>query len=166
MPPIVLVPIARWDRVTRKAIRTALELSGETTALPITELEGPDAEEHEGKLQAEWAEFVQEPARRAGLPAPRLRVVQSQYRSVVAPLLRKIENDRRQHAGRPIFVVLPEIVGGRWWQRLPHIHRERRLRARLLRHGGPDVGVIGVPWQLEASRPEAGLAREEPAPVR
>jgi hypothetical protein len=100
------------------------------------------------------------------LKPPALRIVQSQYRSVLAPLLREIEAAERQGAGRPVFVVLPEIVEGRWWQRLLHIHRERRLRRRLLRYGGPDVAVIGVPWQLEAAPPAAALAEEEPRPAR
>ena len=158
---MVLVPIARWDRVTRKALRYAMEVSDDVTALHITELEGPDAEEHDGRLRAEWREFVEEPARRIGRQAARLRIVQSQYRSVLAPLLREIEAAGRS-PGRPVFVVLPEIVEGRWWQRLLHIHRERRLRSRLLRYGGPDVAVIGVPWQLEASSPQTALAEEEP----
>ena len=163
-PPMVLVPIARWDRVTRKAIRYAMDLSEDVTALHISELEGPDAEHHEGKLRSEWRKFAEEPAHRAGRRPAALRIVRSEYRSVLAPLLREIEQAGQQRPGLPVFVVLPEIVEGRWWQRLLHLHRERRLRARLLRYGGPDVAVIGVPWQLEAVRPETALAEEEPVP--
>jgi len=80
----------------------------------------------------------------------------------VAPLLRAIEGVDGRSPGRTVFIVLPEIVEGRWWGYLMHTHRERRLRSRLLRHGGPNVAVIGVPWQLEPSDPEQGLAEEEP----
>ncbi|MBV8575261.1 MAG: APC family permease [Acetobacteraceae bacterium] len=161
-PPVALVPIQRWDRVSRKAIQYALQLSGDVTALHVTTLAGPDVNEHEQKLRHEWRVFVEEPAQRAGLPPPKLRLVQSEFRSVVAPLLRAIEGVDGRSPGRTVFIVLPEIVEGRWWGFLMHTHRERRLRSRLLRHGGPNVAVIGVPWQLEPSDPEQGLAEEEP----
>ena len=46
---------------------------------------------------------------------------------------------------------------------LLHTHRERRLRTTLLRNGGSDIAVVGVPWQLEAPAPDRVLAEEEPA---
>jgi hypothetical protein len=162
-PPAVLVPIQRWDRVSRKAVQYALRPSDNVTGLHVSQLEGPDAIEHDDRLQREWSEFVERPAREAGLHSPRLSIVRSQFRSVVAPLLREIEETDRRFPDRPIFVVLPEIVEGRWWGYLLHTHRERRLRARLLRHGGSNLAVIGVPWQLEPSDPEQVLAEEEPA---
>ena len=51
----------------------------------------------------------------------------------------------------------------RWWEWLLHTHRERRLRAALLRNGGPEIAVVGVPWQIRAAQPERILAEEEPA---
>jgi hypothetical protein len=90
-------------------------------------------------------------------------MVQSQYRSVVAPLLREIDAERRRFPGRPVFVILPQIVERHWWELLLQTHRERHLRSRLNRYGGPDVAVIGVPWQLVPSDPKEGLAEEEPA---
>jgi hypothetical protein len=92
-------------------------------------------------------------------------MVQSQYRSVVAPRLRAIEQANAHLPGRPVVIVLPELVDGRWWGYLMHTHRERRLRARLLRYGGPAIAVVSVPWQLQASGPRQGLAEEEPVPA-
>ena len=43
-----------------------------------------------------------------------------------------------------------------------HTHRERRLRSALLRGGGQDLAVIGVPWQLDPPAPGKILAEEEP----
>ena len=51
---------------------------------------------------------------------------------------------------------------GRWWGYLMHTNRERRLRARLLRDGGPDVIVPSVPWQLRPADPAQAIAEEEP----
>src|SRR3954451_20530805 len=44
-PPVVLVPIRRWDRLARKAVEYALRLSPDVTALHLTNLEGPDVED-------------------------------------------------------------------------------------------------------------------------
>ena len=62
-----------------------------------------------------------------------------------------------------MVVVLPELVEGSWWGYLMHAHRERRLRAKLLRYGGAQIGVVSVPWQLQAADPAEGIAEEEPA---
>ncbi len=160
-PPAAIVPIARWDRLSRKAVEYALRLSPDVMALHITTLEGPDADHEEQRLRREWREFVQQPATDAGLQPPKLLLVPSQYRSVVAPLLRAIQIARTRLPGRPVMIVLPELVEGRWWGYLMHTHRERRLRARLLRYGGLDVTVVSVPWQLQVAGPEQGLAEEK-----
>jgi hypothetical protein len=51
------------------------------------------------------------------------------------------------------------------WGYVMHVNRERRLRVSLLRHGGPDIVVATVPWQLQVPEPESVIAEEEPAPV-
>jgi hypothetical protein len=40
--------------------------------------------------------------------------------------------------------------------------RIRRLRAALLRHGGPNLAVVTVPWAPEEPHPEEVIAEEEP----
>ncbi len=161
-PPLLIIPIARWDRVARNAVTFAMGVSPNVTALHCTELDGPDAEEHEKTIRAEWEQCVQGPASAAGLPVPELIVRTSPYRSVLGPLLRLIEESGGCHPGRPIAVVLPQLVEKRWWSAVMHTHRERRLRAALLRDGGEDLAVIGVPWQLEPPSPSKLLAEEEP----
>ena len=95
-PPRLIIPIARWDRVARNAVwRSRCGLSPDVTALHCTELEGPDAEEHEKNIRAEWEQCVEAPARAAGLPVPELVVRSSPYRSVLGPLLRLID----EHGG-------------------------------------------------------------------
>jgi hypothetical protein len=116
---------------------------------------------HEQTLRDEWRECVEEPARRLGVTAPRLVFVGSEFRSMTAPLLRAIQAVRRDSPGRPVTVILPELVDGRWWGYLMHANRERRLRARLLRDA-PNVVASSVPWQLQSARPEQAIAEEEP----
>jgi amino acid transporter len=164
-PPVVVIPIGRWDRITQKAVAYAMRLSPDVMALHCIDLEGPEAEAHETRIRGDWVRYVEQPAVEAGLRAPRLLVVSSSYRSVLAPLLRIIENLRRDDPGRVVAVVLPQLVEARWWEWLLHTHRERRLRAALLRNGGRDLAVVAVPWNLEAPEPERVLAEEEPQPA-
>ncbi len=165
-PPVALVPIKRWDRLSRNAVEYARHLTPDITALHVTTLEGPEADREQSTLKQEWKEFVEEPARRAGLSPPRLILMASQFRSVVAPLLKGVQYVETHLPGRRVIVVLPELVEGSWWGYLMHGHRERRLRAKLLRFGGTDIGVISVPWQLTPAGPKEGIAEEEPPDAR
>ncbi len=162
-PPVVVIPLERWDRMAQQAVQVAARLSPDVTALHLTDLDGPDAEAHEFRLRHEWARFVEQPARDSGLPPPTLLIEPSPYRSVLAPLLREIEALRRRCPGRPVVVVMGELAGARWWESLLHTRRAQRLRAQVLRHGGPDVSVLLVPWQLDAPETRQVLADEEPA---
>ena len=161
--PTMLVPIERWDLVSRKAVEFALRLSPDVIALHITDLEGPDAKDKQQRLREEWRNLVARPAMAAGLHRPTLKLVHLEFRSVLAPVLREIGEIARRCPGRPITVVLPELVEGSWWQYIMHIHRDRRLRAKLLRQGGPHVAVATVPWHVRPSNPDEAIAEEEPA---
>jgi amino acid transporter len=161
-PPIVVVPIADWNRLAERALRYALRLSPEVIAVHMTRLEGPDAESHAGRLRRRWRNDVEQPARAAGVSPPQLVQIPSPYRSITGPLLKFILQTRREHPGRAVAVVIPALVEAHWWDRLMHTGRVRRIRATLLRHGGPDVAVVTVPWTLQAPRPDAVIAEEEP----
>jgi hypothetical protein len=161
-PPLVLVPIKQWDRLARKTLEYALRLSPNVTALHVVALEGPDGKDQEARLRKEWHEFVEQPAMQTGFIPPRLSLVSSEFRSITAPLMRAIEDAQKHHPDRPVTVILPELVEGRWWGYLMHANRERRLRARLLRYGGPNVVVSSVPWQLQAAEPAEAIAEDEP----
>lgn len=162
-PPVVLIPIQRWDRVAQAAVHYAVRISPDVTALHFTDLEGPDSDDREKSLRKDWRRFVEQPAIEAGLPPPRLILESSPYRSVVGPLLRAIRDIRRRVPGRPVAVVLPQLLEGRWWETLLHTHRERRLRRQLMRAIGPDLAIVGIAWPLGKPEPERILAEEEPA---
>jgi amino acid transporter len=161
-PPVILVPIKRWDRLARKAVEYATRLSPDVIGLHLLALEGPDATDRKTALQREWRELVEQPATEAGLPPPRLQFVTSEFRSMIAPMLRIIQDVERRSPNRPVTVMLPELVEGHWWGYLMHANRERRLRAHLLRHGGPRVVVSLVPWQLRDADPAQAIREEEP----
>ena len=163
--PVVLVPMKRWDRLARKMLEYAVKLSPDVIALHVTALDGPDAKDEQEQLRREWSEFVEQPAIRAGLKPPRLQFVGSEFRSVVAPLMRAIQDAQHHSPSRPVTVILPELVDGRWWGYLMHANRERLLRSRLLRYGGPHVTVSLVPWQLQEANPSQAIAEAEPTAV-
>ena len=162
-PPVAIVPLERWSRLSHRAVHLALRISPDVIALHLADLEGPDAQEHQTRLDAEWERFVKRPACQAGLPAPHLLIQSSPYRSLLAPLLRTIQAQRAACPGRPVVVVLSELAGARWWEAFLHTRRTQRLRTQVLRHGGADISVLMVPWQLEAGEVGSVLADEEPA---
>ncbi len=103
--PLLVIPIGRWDRISRTALAYAMRLSSEITALHCVELEGGDTEEEDDdRIREAWRHDVEHPAREAGLPVPRLLIVASPYRSVLGPLLRTIEELKHRNPGRPIAV--------------------------------------------------------------
>ena len=59
--------------------------------------------------------------------------------------LRELQEHDRD---RVIAVMIPEVVKQGWWQYLLHTHRARRIRAALLRAGGPRLVLMNVPWHL------------------
>jgi amino acid transporter len=161
-PPIVIIPIRDWDRLAERAMRYALRLSSEVIAVHLTWLEGPDAEEHAGRLRRRWREDVAPAIRAAGLRTPRLVQLPCPYRSMISPVLDFIAHTQEQHPHRAIAVVIPALTEAHWWDYILHTRRVRRLEAALLRHGGPNLAIVMVPWTFEEPQPEVVIAAEEP----
>ena len=153
--PIVVVPIRRLDRVAVKALRFAVTISDEIVAIEVL----ADRKD-EQDLTPIWASHVQQPARAAGIPVPRLVVLRSSYRELVEPLLREVHRLAHSNPGRQIAVLVPELVQHRWYHLFLHSHTATLLKALLLFRGGPQVAVINTPWYLTRA------LRFRPAPAR
>jgi amino acid transporter len=164
-PPIALVPIKRWDKLARKAVEYAIRISPDVTALHLVALEGPDVAEQLDSLRKEWSDYVEGPAVTVGRNSPTLKIINSEYRSIIAPLLKEVELISSCSPARRITVVLPELVEGRWWGYVMHANRERRIRAKLLAAGGRHISVCLVPWQLTESDTAGVIAEEEPESI-
>jgi amino acid transporter len=149
-PPIVLVSVEGWSKLAAKAIGLGLTLSPDVIGLHLTQLQGPDSEEDQRAMRMQWEKNVAEPARNAGLTPPRLMALHAQYRAMHEPVLRLVHELRARFPGRRVAVLIPELVKQRWYQRILHTHRARRLRKQLLTYGGADLTVISVPWYLDA----------------
>jgi hypothetical protein len=141
--PVVLVPLFRWDRVARKALRFALSLSDDVRAVQVLTEDMMIQD-----LRGQWPELVERPARAAGLQPPQLVVVPSEYREFFGPFLDYVRAVAAVEPDRPIAVLVPELVRGRWY----HFFLESRatlLKALLLLEGGPQISVIDCPWYLQ-----------------
>jgi hypothetical protein len=158
-----VIPLVEWNRLSEKAVRYAMAIAPEVIAIHLTRLEGPDAEEHNGRLRRQWHDFAELPARRAGMTPPQLQLSPSPYRSFVGHLLRRISEIGAQSSARPVLVVIPELIKQHWWEYLLLTRRAHQLRQALLRHGGPNLAVVIVPWAREAPHPEKIIDEEEPA---
>jgi hypothetical protein len=142
-PPLALLPIRGWSGITRKALRFALKISPEVYALHVA-----DDERAMVALEDGWERNVCEPARAAHLTPPKLIVVYSPYRRIYAPLKQIVSDLQRAHAGRDIAVIVPELVGTRWYHYVLHNQTAAVIKAYLLLSGFRRVVVINVPWYL------------------
>jgi len=142
-PPIVIVPISSWNKMSQKGLRFALKLSPDIRAVQVRA--GALSED---ELTRQWTDLVERPASRAGLPIPRLTTIESPYRHVFNPLLDYILETKRRHPDRQIAVLIPELVARRWYHHFLHNKRAAMLKALLLVRGDEDIVVINVPWYL------------------
>ncbi len=141
-PPLVVLPVDRWTRVTQKGLRYAMVLSTDVVALHVNAGEDP------GELEKRWHEWVEEPVTRSGRPSPRLRVVHSPYRFVIDPILNYVLELERENPTRHISVLIPEMVERKWYTKLLHNHRSAVLKTLLLFKGNWRITVINIPWYL------------------
>jgi amino acid transporter len=142
-PPLVLLPIRGWSAITRKALRIALKISPEIYALHIAEDERAMVD-----LEDEWARRVRQPALAAGVAVPKLIVIASPFRRLNGPLMQVVSDLQRAHPRRDIAVIVPELVGTRWYHYLLHNQTAALIKAYLLLSGKRRVVVINVPWYL------------------
>jgi amino acid transporter len=165
-PPIVLVATEKWNRLTDQALCFALTISPAVYAIHLKAVDGPDADEKEQDLREQWRIEVEEPARAAGLQPPKLLILESRYRQVEVPLLGLVEKLLEEEPDRVIAALIPEIVKQTWWESLLHTHRARRMRAALLKLGGPRLVVMNIPWRLGERSPTVELESELEAELK
>jgi hypothetical protein len=141
-PPIVILPMSAWNKMSQKGLRFALQLSPDIFVVQIR-----TGNRFEDDLTRRWKEYVEAPTKEAGLPNPQLVAVSSPYRHVFNPLLDYILEVKAQHPDRQIAVLIPELVAKHWYEHFLHNKRAAMLKAMLLVRSR-DVIVINVPWYL------------------
>jgi hypothetical protein len=147
--PIAVVPMRRWDAVSLKALRFAIGFAPDVVAVQVL-----TGEHLVDDLTDRWAALAEEPARRLGLPPPRLVVLASEYRRLYQPLITYVTNLAREHPARQVAVIVAELVEPRWYHFFLHTHTASVLRSLLLVRGGPQIVLIEAPWYLRDWIPE------------
>jgi len=140
--PLVVIPMARWDRITEKALRFGMLLSKEIKVVNV------DCDDGEQALCTIWDEKVLAPIRKDSLAEPELVTLHSTYRLVIGPLIDYVFELERQHPGRKIAVLLPELVVKHWWENALHNQRVQLLKLILLLRGNQRIVVVNIPWYL------------------
>ncbi len=140
--PIVVIPMARWDRIAEKAMRFGLLLSKEIKVVHV------HSDDEEGSLDEVWDKFIMAPVERVGLPEPELVTIPSTYRFIVNPLMDYILELEKKNPGRKVAVLLPELVVRHWWENALHNQRVQLLKLLLLLKGNQRIVVVNIPWYL------------------
>jgi amino acid transporter len=140
--PIVVIPMARWDRITEKAMRFGLLLSKEIKVVHV------HSDDEEGHLEDIWDTQVMAPIRKEGLQEPELVTIPSSYRLIINPLMDYILELEEKNPGRKVAVLLPELVVRHWWENALHNQRVQLLKLLLLVKGNQRIVVVNIPWYL------------------
>jgi amino acid transporter len=140
--PLVVIPMAGWNRISEKALRFGLLMSKEIKVVHVhSEDEGHGIEE-------EWEPKVLAPIRGTQLPEPQLITIMSNYRFIISPLMEYILKLEAENPGRKVAVLLPELVVRHWWENLLHNQRVQLLKLFLLVRGNQRIVVVNIPWYL------------------
>lgn len=142
-PPVVIIPINGWNRITERALRFALQIARDITAVHVS----TDRNESQ-RLREVWAECVEKPARAADTSVPALEIIYSPYRQIYQPILDFVKKTKQEKPGRLIAIIIPELVEPHWYEYLLHNQRGAGLKALLFLEGEQRIVVINTPWYL------------------
>ncbi len=142
-PPIVIVPIERWNSATQKTLRFAMTLSPDVLAVHVSCGE-------DDSITEEWQSTIEQPAREAGAPVPRLITLCSPYRLVLQPVVDYVLQVEKENRHRTIAVAISTMVERHWYHYFLHNQRSEVLTAMLLLGGERRINIINVPWYLQA----------------
>ena len=141
-PPLVVIPMAGWNRISEKALRFGLLLSKEIKVVHV------HSEDEAHGIDQDWDDKILAPIREAGFPDPELVTIPSTFRFIISPLMDYILHLETENPGRKVAVVLPELVVRHWWENLLHNQRVQLLKILLLVKGNQRIVVVNIPWYL------------------
>jgi amino acid transporter len=164
---IIIVPIAELNLPAVQSLAYASSITSDVQAVHIA-----TSPEEQAELRARWDAWIKSrkgtwdallqnqgqtqglrargPSARSQEPAtPKLIIIESPYRSMVAPLVKYVDAVREDHPDATISVILPEFVPAHWWERI--LHNQTAFRLKLALYSRPGVVVINVPYHLPRS---------------
>jgi amino acid transporter len=134
----VIVPVDEINLAVLRAVDYARTISDDVRALHITD----DLEKGQ-ELRERWE---------AGVLDVPMVIIESPYRSFVAPVLSYVDALDRADPGQYVTVVLPEYRTPWPWQRWLHNQSARRLRNALADR--PNTVIVEVPYHLDQDAEE------------
>ena len=140
--PLVVIPVAGWNKIAEKAVRFGLVMSKDIKVVHI------HSEDEAHGIEESWEPMVMEPLKGTDLPKPELITISSKYRFIISPLMDYILQLEAENPGRKVAVLLPELVVRHWWENLLHNQRVQLLKLLLLLRGNQRIVVINIPWYL------------------
>jgi amino acid transporter len=141
---LVIVPIIGVSRLAERAISEALSLSQQVVAVSVVIDQGDEGDEAARDLQRAWDEWD------PGVP---LRVLHTEYSSVVDPLVAFIDEER-ERTDDQIVVLIPVVIPEHFRYRVLHNQMDLVLSAAL--RSRFDVVVARVPMQLSTEPDHQG----------
>jgi len=148
---IVLVPVTSVTRLTQHALSEAISLGQEVMAVTVVfdqEPLGLSVTE----VERQWQQW------NPGVP---LRVLHTNYASIVQPIVRLVD-ELRMPQDRQIVVLIPMVIPERLRYRLLHNQVDLALAAELRRR--PDVVVARVPMAIHPSEHQHQASNNSSAP--
>jgi amino acid transporter len=140
--PLVVIPMAGWNRISEKALRFGMLLSKEIKVVHV------HSEDEGHGIDEDWQAMILGPIREKGMAEPELVTILSNFRFIISPLMDYILNLEADNPGRKVAVLLPELVVRHWWENLLHNQRVQLLKLFLLLKGNQRIVVVNIPWYL------------------
>lgn len=140
--PIVVVPMERWSKISKRAIMFALTMSTDILVVHI------DCGDETDCLRDQWTELVEKPCLEIGQPVPKLVTVPSPYRQITGPILNYVLALEQRMPGRQVAVLIPELVERKWYYYFLHNQRAAVLKTLLYVKGTHQTIVVNIPWYI------------------
>jgi amino acid transporter len=141
-PPITVVPVDRWSRVTKQALEFASRISSDIIAVHVQSADSGEI------LRDVWPRYVEAPFNAEGQLPPTLTLLPSPYRLVIVPVVQYILKLSKENPQRRIVVVIPQIVENEWFEYFLHNQRGRLLEWALLAQGNQRIFTLSSPCYL------------------
>jgi amino acid transporter len=145
-PPVVVLPVQSWGKLTQRALQIALTISSDIHAVHVCR------EEQKEQLKDEWKRLVEEPAKKAGMPVPKYVEVESPFRFVITPIVDYVLKIEAEHPSCQIVLLVPELIEQHWYHYFLQSNRAELLKGLMLLRGNDNVLIANMPWYLKGSR--------------
>jgi amino acid transporter len=145
-PPVVVLPVQSWGKLTQRALQIASTISNDIHAVHVCK------EEQKEQLKDEWKRLVEEPARKAGMPVPKYVEVESPFRFVITPIVDYVLKIEAEHPSCQIVLLVPELIEQHWYHYFLQSNRAELLKGLMLLRGNDNVVIANMPWYLKGNR--------------